>query len=165
MERFTIYLDDSDGGERGGRRLKLFWLFEASFGATCIFLGISGLSGFVSQEKILWWPWPHWVQLIFGTFMLVGFGGHILAAKMLGRPHLTFSDDSLELQPRQFQKARQVSWSDVAEVRLGMNKVEISWKDDRRGNVAIPLGSYVLNRKVRASFRAYASQQGVEIVE
>ncbi len=164
MECFTIYLDDVDGSDRGGRRLKLFWLFEALLGATCIFLGISGLSGSVSQEKMPW-PWFHWVQIVFGTLMLLGYGGHILATKMLGRPHLTFSDDGLELQLRQFRKARQVPWSDVADVRLGMNRVKISRRDDRQGNVAIPLESYMLNRQVEERFRAYASRKGFEIVE
>lgn len=160
MERFTIYLDEFDDSDRGRRRLKIFWLLEALLGAIFIFLGIAGMSGPRGESY-----WFHWVQLIVGTLMLLGIGGHILATRMSERPHLAFSDDGLELQRRPFRKARQVPWSDVADIRFGMNRVEISLRDDRRENVTIPLESYMLNRKVKEGFRTYASRKGVEIVE
>ena len=153
MEPVTIFLDEQDD-KRANRfcriwtAISLFWIAQGTLGI------------FAPPPRF---PFLPWVNLLSGTVLLCFILVSLLSRRKYGRVRLVLTETGLEVKTREFGRAEEVRWENVAGVHFRLNRVDILRKTHAGEPITVKNLSYVLNQQVRDALEKFATARNLEI--
>jgi len=89
----------------------------------------------------------------------------ILYIKNHGRLRVVFSENGLEYKTKRSQLAQNISWQDIACIRLTSSAVEIILKSQNVDPIKILFRTISINQELTTKFKEYVSKRDIELVE